>query len=77
MPTKSLQICWRRLRYLVRVTKDGRESNSVAGKSGDGKRIQVSKNNNRSRSRWEVNAKNPLAAFDESSVMAGPMSGDR
>src|SRR5262249_33119749 len=46
MPTKSLQIRLRTVLYIVRVTKDGRESNCVAGKSGDGKRLQVSKNNN-------------------------------
>src|SRR5262249_7836240 len=78
MPTKSLQIRLRTVLYIVRVTKDVRESNCVAGKSGDGKRLQVSKNNNGSRSRWGINAKNPLAALDESSVVvAGPLRGER
>jgi len=72
MPTKSLQIRCSRVLDLVRVTKDGRESNCVAGKSGDGKRIQVS--NNRSWSRWVVNAKNLLAALDESSVAVAVQS---
>jgi len=77
MPTKSLQIRCRRVLYLVRVTKDESERNSVAGKSGDGKRIQLSKKQQQISLKTGGQRKEPLYWTKGSVVLTGPLSGER